>query len=86
MQLAHPELLDTRAHETEATPSLYGLRQPTLQPLREQCPAWPPGRLVELAACSCVQIYSGGEENEPRAGWPHEHQANHTGFAGRAPT
>jgi hypothetical protein len=78
MQLAAPDALDT-ARETEATRRLYGLDNPRCGHFAKQCLM--ARRLVERGV-RCVQLYSGGEENERSWDGHMNIRANHTGFAG----
>lgn len=78
MQLAAPEALDVN-RETAATRRLYGLDNPRCAHFARQCLM--ARRLVERGV-RCVQIYSGGEENERSWDGHMNIRANHTGFAG----
>jgi hypothetical protein len=78
MQVAAPEALDFQS-ETEATRRLYGIDNPRCSHFAKQCLM--ARRLVERGV-RCVQIYSGGEENERSWDGHMNIQANHTGFAG----
>jgi hypothetical protein len=77
MQTAAPEALDV-ARETETTRRLYGLDNPRCSHFAKQCLM--ARRLVERGV-RCVQIYSGGEENERSWDGHMNIRANHTGFA-----
>jgi hypothetical protein len=77
MQLAAPEALDVD-RETPLTHTMYGLDNPKSAPFGRQCLI--ARRLVERGV-RCVQIYSGGMENE-RSWDGHQNIVdNHTGFA-----
>ncbi len=78
MQLAAPEALDIE-RETAATRRLYGIDNPRCSHFAKQCLM--ARRLVERGV-RCVQLYSGGEENERSWDGHMNIQANHTGFAG----
>jgi hypothetical protein len=77
MQSAAPEALDVE-RETAATRRLYGLDEPRCAHFARQCLM--ARRLVERGV-RCVQIYSGGEENERSWDGHMNIRANHTGFA-----
>jgi hypothetical protein len=78
MQMAAPEALDF-ARETEETRRLYGIDDARCGHFAKQCLM--ARRLVERGV-RCVQIYSGGEENERSWDGHMNIAANHTGFAG----
>ena len=78
MQMAAPEALDIDK-ETPATHQLYGLDNPKCKHFAKQCLI--ARRLVERGV-RCVQIYSGGEENEKSWDGHMNIAANHRGFAG----
>jgi Protein of unknown function (DUF1501) len=77
MQMAAPEALDIN-RETPATHKLYGLDNPKCAHFAKQCLM--ARRLVERGV-RCVQIYSGGEENEKSWDGHTNIAANHSGFA-----
>ncbi|MGD9647749.1 MAG: DUF1501 domain-containing protein [Pirellulales bacterium] len=77
MQMAAPEALDVD-RETAATHALYGLDNAKSAPFGRQCLV--ARRLVERGV-RCVQIYSGGMENERSWDGHQNIVANHTGFA-----
>ena len=77
MQMAAPEALDVD-RETSNTHAMYGLDNPKSAPFGRQCLI--ARRMVERGV-RCVQIYSGGMENE-RSWDGHQNIVdNHTGFA-----
>src|SRR5262249_15513982 len=77
MQMAAPEALDIN-RETPGIHKLYGIDNPKCAHFAKQCLM--ARRLVERGV-RCVQIYSGGEENE-RSWDGHDNiAANHSGFA-----
>src|SRR5438067_2263621 len=78
MQLAAPEALDI-TRELETTRRLYGVDNPRCSHFARQCLM--ARRLVERGV-RCVQIYSGGEENEKSWDGHTNIVANHGGFAG----
>jgi hypothetical protein len=78
MQLAAPEALDL-TRETEATRRLYGVDSPRCGHFARQCLM--ARRLVERGV-RCVQVYSGGEENERSWDGHTNIRDNHSGFAG----
>jgi hypothetical protein len=78
MQMAAPEALDVD-RESEATKRLYGLDNSRCAHFARQCLI--ARRMVERGV-RCVQIYSGGEENERSWDGHTNIAANHTGFAG----
>ena len=77
MQVAAPEALDIDRETTE-TKKLYGVDNPKCAHFAKQCLL--ARRLVERGV-RCVQIYSGGEENERSWDGHQNIAANHTGFA-----
>jgi hypothetical protein len=77
MQMAAPEALDIHK-ETPATHQLYGLDNPKCTHFAKQCLM--ARRLVERGV-RCVQIYSGGEENEKSWDGHTNIVKNHSGFA-----
>jgi hypothetical protein len=77
MQMAAPEALDIQK-ETLAVHQLYGLDKPKSAPFGKQCLI--ARRLVERGV-RCVQIYSGGTENELSWDGHTNIVQNHTGFA-----
>lgn len=77
MQMAAPEVLDL-TQETEATQKHYGLDNPKCAHFAKQCLL--ARRLVENGV-RCVQIYSGGMENERSWDGHQNIAANHSGFA-----
>ncbi|WLD11391.1 DUF1501 domain-containing protein [Planctellipticum variicoloris] len=77
MQMAAPEVLDL-TQETDATQKLYGLDNPKCAHFAKQCLL--ARRLVENGV-RCVQIYSGGMENERSWDGHQNIAANHSGFA-----
>jgi hypothetical protein len=77
MQLAAPEALDIE-RESPATRRLYGIDDPRCSHFAKQCLM--ARRLVERGV-RCVQIYSGGEENERSWDGHMNIRSNHTGFA-----
>lgn len=77
MQMAAPEVLDLN-RESEATQKLYGLDNPKCAHFAKQCLL--ARRLVENGV-RCVQIYSGGMENERSWDGHQNIAANHSGFA-----
>jgi len=77
MQMAAPEALDIN-RETPATHKLYGMDNPKCAHFAKQCLM--ARRLVERGV-RCVQIYSGGEENEKSWDGHSNIAANHSGFA-----
>jgi hypothetical protein len=77
MQLAAPESLDIE-RESAATRRLYGIDDQRCSHFAKQCLM--ARRLVERGV-RCVQIYSGGEENERSWDGHMNIRANHTGFA-----
>ncbi len=77
MQMSAPEVLDVN-RETAATQKLYGLDNPKCAHFARQCLM--ARRLVERGV-RCVQIYSGGEENEKSWDGHTNIKDNHTGFA-----
>jgi len=78
MQSAAPEALDI-AKEGAATRTLYGLDNPRTAPYGRQCLL--ARRLVERGV-RCVQIYSGGMDNEKSWDGHADLAGNHRGFAG----
>ncbi len=78
MQTAAPEALDI-ASESPATRTLYGLDNPRTAPYGRQCLL--ARRLVERGV-RCVQIYSGGMDNEKSWDGHADLAGNHRGFAG----
>ena len=78
MQMSAPEVLDL-ARESEETQKLYGLDNPKCAHFAKQCLL--ARRLVENGV-RCVQIYSGGMDNERSWDGHQNIEANHTGFAG----
>lgn len=78
MQAAAPEVVDL-ASETAATQALYGLDDPRCGPFGRQCLI--ARRLVERGV-RCIQIYSGGTENEQSWDGHQNIEANHRRFAG----
>ena len=78
MQMSAPEVLDL-ARESEETQKLYGLDNPKCAHFAKQCLL--ARRLVEHGV-RCVQIYSGGMDNERSWDGHQNIEANHTGFAG----
>jgi hypothetical protein len=77
MQTAAPEALDIE-HESPATRTLYGLDNPVTAPYGRQCLL--ARRLVERGV-RCVQIYSGGMDNEKSWDGHADLAGNHRGFA-----
>jgi hypothetical protein len=77
MQMAAPEALDIHK-ETAATQQLYGLDNAKCTHFAKQCLM--ARRLVERGV-RCVQIYSGGEENEKSWDGHMNIVQNHRGFA-----
>jgi hypothetical protein len=77
MQMAAPEALDVE-QESEATQKLYGLGNSKCAHFAKQCLI--ARRMVERGV-RCVQIYSGGMENERSWDGHQNISANHTGFA-----
>src|SRR5436309_3298195 len=77
MQMAAPEALDIQ-RETATIHRLYGIDNPRCTHFARQCLM--ARRLVERGV-RCVQIYSGGEENERSWDGHMNIQQNHTGFA-----
>jgi uncharacterized protein (DUF1501 family) len=77
MQMAAPEALDVE-NESEATQKLYGLDNTKCAHFAKQCLI--ARRMVERGV-RCVQIYSGGMENERSWDGHQNIAANHTGFA-----
>lgn len=77
MQMAAPEAIDV-AQESATVQSLYGLDNPKCAHFSKQCLI--ARRLVERGV-RCVQIYSGGMENERSWDGHSNIQANHSGFA-----
>ena len=78
MQMAAPEALDLN-RETQNIHRLYGMDNPRCGHFARQCLI--ARRMVERGV-RCVQIYSGGEENERSWDGHTNIQANHSGFAG----
>jgi len=77
MQMAAPDALDVES-ETAETQDLYGLGDERCAHFARQCLI--ARRLVERGV-RCVQIYSGGEENEKSWDGHTNIKDNHTGFA-----
>ncbi|QDU98710.1 DUF1501 domain-containing protein [Lignipirellula cremea] len=77
MQIAAPEAIDI-SQETAATQDLYGVEEKTCGHFARQCLM--ARRLVERGV-RCVQIYSGGMENERSWDGHKDIAANHRGFA-----
>ncbi len=77
MQMAAPDALDVE-RETAETQELYGLKDERCSHFARQCLI--ARRLVERGV-RCVQIYSGGEENEKSWDGHTNIKDNHTGFA-----
>jgi hypothetical protein len=77
MQMAAPEALDL-SKESAATQKLYGLDNPKCSHFAKQCLI--ARRLVERGV-RCVQIYSGGMENEKSWDGHIDIAGNHRGFA-----
>ncbi len=77
MQMAAPDALDVE-RETAETQELYGLKDDRCSHFARQCLI--ARRLVERGV-RCVQIYSGGEENEKSWDGHTNIKDNHTGFA-----
>jgi hypothetical protein len=77
MQMAAPEALDIN-RETPGMHKLYGIDNPKCGHFGKQCLM--ARRLVERGV-RCVQIYSGGEENEKSWDGHSNIKANHSGFA-----
>jgi hypothetical protein len=77
MQMAAPEALDI-ARETQTVQKLYGLDNPKCAHFGKQCLI--ARRLVERGV-RCIQIYSGGTENELSWDGHSNIVKNHTGFA-----
>jgi hypothetical protein len=77
MQMAAPEALDVQ-REPLHVQRLYGIDNPRCSHFAKQCLM--ARRLVERGV-RCVQIYSGGEENERSWDGHQNIIANHTGFA-----
>jgi hypothetical protein len=78
MQLAAPEVLDL-TRESAATQALYGIDDPRCGHFAKQCLM--ARRLVEQGV-RCVQIYSGGMENERSWDGHKDIADNHRGFGG----
>ncbi len=78
MQMAAPDALDVD-RETAETQDLYGLHDDRCSHFARQCLI--ARRLVERGV-RCVQIYSGGEENEKSWDGHTNIKDNHSGFAG----
>lgn len=78
MQSAIPEVSDL-AQETAAVHELYGLTDPRCAPFGRQCLI--ARRLIERGV-RCVQIYSGGTENEQSWDGHQNIEVNHRRFAG----
>jgi hypothetical protein len=78
MQMAAPEALDI-AKETQTVQKLYGLDNQKCAHFGKQCLM--ARRLIERGV-RCVQIYSGGEENEKSWDGHIDIVKNHRGFAG----
>ncbi|HET6422153.1 MAG TPA: DUF1501 domain-containing protein [Planctomycetaceae bacterium] len=78
MQSALPEVSDL-ATETAATQALYGLNDERCAPFGRQCLI--ARRLVEQGV-RCIQIYSGGTENEQSWDGHQNIEVNHRRFAG----
>jgi hypothetical protein len=78
MQSAAPEALDL-SRESKATQDLYGLNDPKCAHFAKQCLT--ARRLVERGT-RCVQIYSGGMENERSWDGHKNIKQNHSQFAG----
>jgi hypothetical protein len=77
MQMAAPEALDL-ARETQTVQKLYGLDNPKCAHFGKQCLI--ARRMVERGV-RCIQIYSGGTENELSWDGHSNIVKNHTGFA-----
>jgi hypothetical protein len=77
MQMSAPDALDV-ASETAETQELYGLNDDRCSHFARQCLM--ARRLVERGV-RCVQIYSGGEENEKSWDGHTNIKDNHSGFA-----
>ncbi len=78
MQAAVPEVSDLTT-ETASTHALYGLDDPQCAPFGRQCLT--ARRLIERGV-RCVQIYSGGTENEQSWDGHQNIEVNHRRFAG----
>ena len=78
MQSAIPKVSDL-AEESSATHDLYGLTEPRCAPFGRQCLI--ARRLIERGV-RCVQIYSGGTENEQSWDGHQNIEVNHRRFAG----
>ncbi|MGE0608419.1 MAG: DUF1501 domain-containing protein [Pirellulales bacterium] len=77
MQMAAPEAIDVE-QETAATQSLYGLDNPKATHFARQCLI--ARRMVERGV-RCVQIYSGGMDNQLSWDGHNDIRGNHAGFA-----
>jgi hypothetical protein len=77
MQMAAPEAIDID-QETEATHRLYGLDNPKCTHFARQCLV--ARRMVERGV-RCVQIYSGGMDNQLSWDGHNDIAGNHAGFA-----
>jgi hypothetical protein len=78
MQIAAPEAIDIN-RESEQTRQLYGVDKKHCAHFAKQCLI--ARRLVERGV-RCVQIYSGGMENQRSWDGHNDIKGNHTGFAG----